>query len=122
MRISDWSSDVCSSDLTGMVGEFPELQGVMGRYYALNDGETPAAADAIAQHYQPLGPTDACPSAPVSVCVALADNIDTLAVFWMTDDKPTGSTAPSPLTRPAQGLIRVHDQNKLTHQPAKGRV
>src|SRR3546814_18999687 len=66
---------------TGMVGEFPELQGIMGRYYALNGGGTAAVADAVAQHYQPRGPSDACPSAPVSVCAALADKIDTLAGF-----------------------------------------
>src|SRR5690606_30522045 len=68
---------------TGMVGEFPELQGIMGRYYALNDGESPAVADAVAEHYAPLGPNDRCPSAPVSVCVALADKVDTLVGFWM---------------------------------------
>ncbi|HIP79853.1 MAG TPA: glycine--tRNA ligase subunit beta, partial [Kiloniellaceae bacterium] len=75
--------------VTGMVGEFPELQGIMGRYYALNDGEAPAVAEAIAEHYAPLGPNDACPSAPVSLCVALADKIDTLAGFWAIEEKPT---------------------------------
>ena len=63
---------------TGMVGEFPELQGIMGRYYALHDGEHPAVADAIADHYKPLGPSDACPTAPESIVVALADKIDSL--------------------------------------------
>ncbi|MGF1628749.1 MAG: glycine--tRNA ligase subunit beta [Kiloniellaceae bacterium] len=99
--------------VTGMVGEFPELQGVMGRYYALNDGEVPAVADAIAQHYQPLGPNDACPSAPVSVCVALADKIDTLVGFWMIDEKPTGSKDPYALRRAALGVIRLIVENRL---------
>jgi len=96
-----------------MVGEFPELQGVMGRYYALNDGETPAVADAVAQHYAPLGPNDACPSAPVSVSVALADKIDTLAGFWMIDEKPTGSKDPYALRRAALGVIRLVVENRL---------
>ena len=99
--------------VTGMVGEFPELQGVMGRYYALNDGESPAVAEAIAEHYQPLGPNDACPSAPVSVCVALADKIDTLAGFWAIDEKPTGSKDPYALRRAALGVIRLIVENKL---------
>jgi glycyl-tRNA synthetase beta chain len=105
---------LAKADLTtGMVGEFPELQGVMGRYYALNDGETPAVADAIAQHYQPLGPNDACPSAPVSVCVALADKIDTLVGFWIIDEKPTGSKDPYALRRAALGVIRLVVENRL---------
>jgi glycyl-tRNA synthetase beta chain len=99
--------------VTGMVGEFPELQGVMGRYYALNDGEAPAVAEAIAQHYAPLGPGDACPSAPVSVCVALADKIDTLVGFWMIDEKPTGSKDPYALRRAALGVIRLVVENRL---------
>jgi len=105
---------LAKADLTtGMVGEFPELQGVMGRYYALNDGETPAVADAVAQHYAPLGPNDACPSAPVSVSVALADKIDTLAGFWMIDEKPTGSKDPYALRRAALGVIRLVVENRL---------
>ena len=105
---------LAKADLTtGMVGEFPELQGIMGRYYALNDGEAPAVADAVAQHYQPLGPGDACPSAPVSVCVALADKIDTLVGFWMIDEKPTGSKDPYALRRAALGVIRLIVENKL---------
>src|SRR3546814_741999 len=96
-----------------MVGEFPELQGIMGRYHALNDGEPPAVADAIAQHYQPLGPSDACPSAPVSVCVALADKIDTLVGFWAIDEKPTGSKDPYALRRAALGVIRLIVENRL---------
>jgi glycyl-tRNA synthetase beta chain len=99
--------------VTGMVGEFPELQGVMGRYYALNDGESAAVADAVAQHYAPLGPNDACPSAPVSICVALADKIDTLVGFWMIDEKPTGSKDPYALRRAALGVIRLIVENNL---------
>src|SRR3546814_13502356 len=79
----------------------------MGLYYALNDGETPAVADAVAQHYQPLGPSDACPSAPVSVCAALADKIAPLAGFWMIDEKPTGSKDPYALRRPSLGVHRL---------------
>ena len=99
--------------VTGMVGEFPELQGIMGRYYALNDGEAPAVAEAVAEHYQPLGPNDSCPAAPVSVCVALADKIDTLVGFWMIDEKPTGSKDPYALRRAALGVIRLVVENGL---------
>ena len=99
--------------VTGMVGEFPELQGLMGRYYALNDGEHEDVAHAIRDHYKPLGPSDACPSAPVSVCVALADKIDTLVGFWAIDEKPTGSKDPFALRRAALGVIRLIVENKL---------
>jgi glycyl-tRNA synthetase beta chain len=99
--------------VTGMVGEFPELQGVMGRYYALEDGEHKDVADAIRDHYSPLGPNDACPSAPVSAAVALADKIDTLAGFWAIDDKPTGSKDPYALRRAALGVIRLIIENGL---------
>jgi len=98
---------------TGMVGEFPELQGVIGRYYALNDGETAAVADAIAEHYAPQGPNDACPRAPVSVCVALADKIDSLVGFFSIDEKPTGSKDPFALRRAALGVIRLILENNL---------
>ena len=98
---------------TGMVGEFPELQGVMGRYYALHDGEDQDVADAIAEHYSPLGPSDRCPSAPLSVAVALADKIDTLANFFAIDEKPTGSKDPYALRRAALGVIRLILENKL---------
>jgi len=98
---------------TGMVGEFPELQGVMGRYYALHDGEDKAVADAIAEHYSPLGPSDRCPTAPVSVTVALADKLDTLANFFAIDEKPTGSKDPYALRRAALGVIRLILENKL---------
>tara|TARA_R110000787_G_scaffold63679_4_gene143463 strand:- start:24017 stop:26119 length:2103 start_codon:yes stop_codon:yes gene_type:complete len=98
---------------TGMVGEFPELQGVMGRYYALNDGEDAAVADAVAEHYAPQGPNDTCPTAPVSVCVALADKIDTLVGFFAIDEKPTGSKDPYALRRAALGVIRLVLENGL---------
>jgi glycyl-tRNA synthetase beta chain len=98
---------------TGMVGEFPELQGIMGRYYALHDGEPAAIADAIAEHYSPLGPNDRCPTAPTSVVVALADKIDTLAGFFAIDEKPTGSKDPYALRRAALGIIRLIIENKL---------
>ena len=105
---------LCKADLTtGMVGEFPELQGVMGRYYALADGEHAEAADAIAEHYAPQGPNDACPSAPVSVALALADKIDTLVGFWAIDEKPTGSKDPYALRRAALGVIRLILENDL---------
>jgi glycyl-tRNA synthetase beta chain len=105
---------LAKADLTsGMVGEFPELQGIMGRYYALLEGETPAVADAIAEHYAPLGPSESCPSAPVSVAVALADKIDTLVGFWAIGEKPTGSRDPFALRRAALGAIRLVIENNL---------
>jgi glycyl-tRNA synthetase beta chain len=99
--------------VTGMVGEFPELQGVMGRYYALADGESTDVANAIAEHYSPVGPSDACPKAPVSVAVAMADKLDTLVGFWAIDEKPTGSKDPFALRRAALGVIRLIIENKL---------
>jgi glycyl-tRNA synthetase beta chain len=99
---------LCKADLTtGVVGEFPELQGVMGRYYALHDGEAPEVADAIRDHYKPLGPSDAVPTAPVSIAVALADKLDTLTGFFAIDEKPTGSGDPYALRRAALGVNRV---------------
>lgn len=98
---------------TGMVGEFPELQGVMGRYYARHDGEAPQIADAIADHYSPLGPSDRCPGAPVSVAVALADKIDTLVGFFAIKEMPTGSRDPYALRRATLGVIRLVLENKL---------
>ena len=98
---------------SGMVGEFPELQGIMGRYYAVHDGHPAEVADAIAQHYSPKGPDDRCPSAPVSVAVALAEKIDTLVGFWAIGEKPTGSKDPYALRRAALGVIRLIVENKL---------
>ena len=99
--------------VTGMVGEFPELQGAMGRYYALHDGESAEVADAIAEHYAPKGPGDRCPTAPVSVAVALADKIDSLVGFFAIDEKPTGSRDPFALRRAALGVIRLIVENGL---------
>lgn len=99
--------------MSGMVGEFPELQGIMGRYYALADGEPPAVAEAVADHYSPQGPGDRCPSAPVSIAVALADKLDTLAGFFAIDQKPTGSRDPFALRRAALGIIRLLLENKV---------
>lgn len=99
---------------SAMVGEFPELQGVMGRYYALEAGEKPAVADAARDHYSPLGPSDAVPVEPVSVAVALADKIDTLTGFWWIDEKPTGSKDPFALRRAVLGVIRLIDGRKAT--------
>ncbi|WP_421792418.1 glycine--tRNA ligase subunit beta [Hyphobacterium sp.] len=90
-----------------MVGEFPELQGMMGRYYALEQGEPAEVADAIRDHYKPQGPSDAVPTAPVSAAVALADKLDTLVGFWAIDEKPTGSKDPFALRRAALGVIRI---------------
>ncbi|MSP49194.1 MAG: glycine--tRNA ligase subunit beta [Alphaproteobacteria bacterium] len=105
---------LAKADLTtGMVGEFPELQGVMGRYYARHDGEPEMVADAIAEHYAPKGPDDRCPTAPVSVAVALADKIDTLVGFFAIDEKPTGSKDPFALRRAALGAIRLIIENRL---------
>lgn len=99
--------------VTEMVYEFPELQGTMGRYYALNDGEESAVADAISEHYSPAGPNDDCPTAPVSVAVALADKLDTLVGFFAVDEKPTGSRDPYALRRAALGIIRLVLENGL---------
>ncbi len=105
---------LAKADLTsGMVGEFPELQGVMGRYYALADGEHAEVAEAIADHYAPLGPNDRCPDAPVSVAVALADKLDTLVGFWAIGETPTGSKDPYALRRAALGVIRLILENGL---------
>ncbi len=99
--------------VTGMVGEFPELQGVMGRYYALHDGEDAAVAGAIADHYAPASAADRVPTAPVSVAVALADKLDTLTGFWSIDEKPTGSKDPFALRRAALGVIRIVLENRI---------
>lgn len=105
---------LCKTDLvSGMVGEFPELQGVMGRYYALGEKLPASVADAIGDHYTPAGPNDRCPTAPVSIAVALADKLDALTSFWAIGEKPTGSRDPFALRRVALGVIRIVVENKL---------
>jgi glycyl-tRNA synthetase beta chain len=105
---------LCKADLlTEMVGEFPELQGTMGRYYAEEQGEDEAVAHAIEDHYRPKGPDDLVPSDPVAIAVALADKLDTLIAFWATDEKPTGSKDPFALRRAALGVIRIVLENKV---------
>ena len=99
---------------TEIVGEFPELQGAMGRKYAALQGETPAVAAAIEEHYRPLGPSDVVPTAPVSIAVALADKLDTLVGFWAIDEKPTGSKDPYALRRAALGVIRIVVENGVS--------
>ena len=93
--------------VTGMVGEFPELQGLMGRYYALGEGLDAEVADALAAHYRPQGPGDEAPGAPVSMVAALADKFDTLAGFFSIDERPTGSRDPFALRRAALGIVRI---------------
>jgi len=106
---------ICKADLqSAMVGEFPELQGLMGRYYAAAAGHDDGVPEACQEHWQPLGPSDTVPTAPVSVAVALADKIDTLTGFWAIDEKPTGSKDPFALRRAALGVIRLVLGNGLT--------
>jgi glycyl-tRNA synthetase beta chain len=99
---------------TGMVGEFPELQGIMGGYYAAASGESEAVAAAIADHYRPQGPSDRVPNAPVSIAVALADKVDLLATFFSIGEAPTGSRDPFGLRRAALGIIRIVTENRLS--------
>ncbi len=108
------AAQLAKADLaTEMVGEFPELQGLMGRYYATAQGEDLSVALAIEEHYKPQGPNDRIPTAPVSIAVALADKLDTLVGFWATDEKPTGSKDPYALRRGALGVIRIVLENGL---------
>ncbi len=99
--------------VTEMVGEFPELQGLMGYYYAKAEGLDPQVCDALARHYQPQGPADDVPAGPVAQAVALADKIDTLVGFWTIGEKPTGSKDPYALRRAALGVIRILLENEL---------
>jgi glycyl-tRNA synthetase beta chain len=99
--------------LTEVVGEFPELQGLMGKYYALAQGEDASVAAASEEHYKPQGPADRVPTDPVSIAVALADKIDTLVGFWAIDEKPTGSKDPYALRRAALGVIRLLQENNI---------
>jgi glycyl-tRNA synthetase beta chain len=108
------AAQLCKADLlTDVVGEFPELQGLMGRYYAEAQDEDEAVAHACEDHYKPKGPDDLVPSDPVSIAVALADKIDTLTGFWKIDEKPTGSKDPYALRRAALGVIRIILDNRL---------
>ena len=110
--LAERAAKLAKADLpTEMVGEFPELQGLMGRKYAELQGEDGSVAAAVEEHYKPLGPSDRVPSDPVSVAVALADKLDTLAGFWAIDEKPTGSKDPYALRRAALGVIRLVVEN-----------
>ncbi|MGX7742280.1 glycine--tRNA ligase subunit beta [Rhodopseudomonas parapalustris] len=108
------AAKLCKADLlTEVVGEFPELQGLMGKYYALAQGEDASVAAACEEHYKPQGPNDRVPTDPVSIAVALADKLDTLVGFWAIDEKPTGSKDPYALRRAALGVIRLLLEREL---------
>jgi glycyl-tRNA synthetase beta chain len=108
------AATLCKADLmSGMVGEFPELQGVMGRYYALAQGEDAAIADAIRDHYKPAGAEDSLPTQPTSIAIALADKLDSLVGLFAAGEKPTGSKDPCALRRAALGIIRIIAENHL---------
>ena len=112
--MAERAAELMKADLvSGMVGEFPELQGVMGSYYALHDGEPIEVANAIREHYAPRGPNEAAPSASVSVAVALADKLDQLVGFFAIGEKPTGAGDPYALRRAALGIIRIVRENGL---------
>ena len=112
--LAERAAILAKADLvSGMVGEFPELQGVMGRYYALDQKEDPVVANAIAAHYKPVGPSDEVPREPVAIAAALADKLDMLVGFWAIDEKPTGSKDPYALRRAALGVIRMVLENQL---------
>ena len=114
MDLVERAALLCKADLvTDMVGEFPELQGIMGRHYALHQGEQPVEAQAIAEHYAPIGPRDTCPGAPNSVPLALADKIDVLVGMFGISERPTGSKDPYALRRAALGIIRLIMENDL---------
>ena len=105
---------LCKADLVSeMVGEFPEVQGLMGRYYATRQGEDASVAAALEEHYKPQGPSDVVPKDAVSIAVALADKLDTLVGFWSIDEKPTGSKDPYALRRAALGVVRLILENEI---------
>ena len=113
-QMAETAARLCKADLvTGMVGEFPELQGIMGGYYARAQGYPDAVADAIRDHYKPVGQGDDVPTAPVTVAVSLADKLDTICQFFSEDLKPTGSKDPFALRRAALGVLELTVQNKL---------
>jgi glycyl-tRNA synthetase beta chain len=112
--LAERAAILAKADLVSdMVGEFPELQGVMGRYYALDQEEDEAVANAIGAHYKPVGPSDDVPREPVAIAVALADKLDMLVGFWATDERPTGSKDPYALRRAALGVIRIVLENDV---------
>ncbi len=115
------AAELCKADLvTEMVGEFPELQGLMGGYYARAESLPDSVADAICDHYKPVGQGDEVPTAPVTVALALADKLDTLRSFFAIDEKPTGSKDPFALRRAALGIIRLVTDNGLRFGVAEG--
>jgi glycyl-tRNA synthetase beta chain len=108
------AAKLAKADLaSGLVGEFPELQGTIGRYYALHQGEDARVAEAIGAQYRPMGPGDAVPGEPIAIAVALADKLDMLAGFFAVDERPTGSGDPFALRRAALGTIRIIRENRL---------
>ncbi|OMJ33575.1 glycine--tRNA ligase subunit beta [Sphingomonas sp. Sph1(2015)] len=112
--LAERAAYLAKADLvTGMVGEFPELQGLMGGYYAAAQGEDPRVAEAVRDHYKPVGQGDDVPTAPVTVAVALADKLDTIAAFFMIGEKPTGSKDPFALRRAALGVIRLVEKSSF---------
>lgn len=112
--LAERAAMLAKADLTtGMVSEFPELQGVMGGYYARHDGEDPRVADAVRDHYAPKGPGDPVPTEPVAIAAALADKLDQLAAFFAVGEVPTGSGDPFALRRAALGVIRIIRDNRL---------
>lgn len=113
-RKAERAAYLCKADLvTEMVGEFPEVQGLMGRYYALRQREDQSVAIALEDHYKPQGPSDRIPNNPVAIAVALADKIDTLSGFWAIDERPTGSKDPYALRRAALGVLNIVLENKI---------
>ena len=115
------AASLCKNDLaSGMVGEFPELQGYMGGHYATLSGESDMVAAAISTHYAPRGPGESCPQAPVSIALCLSDKLDILAGFWLIDETPTGSKDPFALRRAALGVIRLLSENALNISLSKG--
>jgi len=115
VKKAERAAHLCKADLVSeMVGEFPEVQGLMGRYYATRQGEDASIAIALEDHYKPQGPSDRIPNDPVAIAVALADKIDTLTGFWSIDEKPTGSKDPYALRRAALGVIRIILENGIS--------
>ena len=121
--LAEQAARLCKADLvTEMVGEFPELQGLMGGYYAEKEGLPVEVSDAIRDHYKPVGQGDDVPTAPVTVAVSLADKLDTLRSFFAIDEKPTGSKDPFALRRAALGIIRLITENGLRMGVAEGEL